>query len=147
MIEGFMKGLKQYDIINEQPLITSTSLRESDFTSINSQIKLWLFADQLEYPEEIVLHRPRNKGGLNLIHTKFKSASLMIRSFLKTAVIGSFENNLLFISLAVDARHDSSSKFASRDTLQTIIELIASFATFLQFSYLLIIVFFIDSRT
>ena len=73
----------------------SINLRECDFRAINSQIKSWLFADQLEYPEEVVLYRPRNKGGLNLINVKIKAAAEIIRSFLETAVITSFKQNVL----------------------------------------------------
>ena len=48
----------------------SINLREGDIRFLNSQIKSWLFHDQLEYPEELVLYRPRRKGGLGLIHVK-----------------------------------------------------------------------------
>ena len=77
----------------------SLNLRESDFKFINCQIKSWVFADQLEYPQEVVLHRPRDKGGLNLINVKFKAAAEMIRSFLETALIITFRQNLLHSAL------------------------------------------------
>ena len=50
----------------------SINLREGDFNVINSQIKSWVFADQLEYPEEMVLYRSRDNGGLGLKHAKYK---------------------------------------------------------------------------
>ena len=78
---------------------TSINLRESDIKTLNSNIKSWIFADQLESPEEIVLHRPRNKGGLNLVNLRFKALAEMIRSFLETALIPNFRRNLFHSAL------------------------------------------------
>ena len=72
----------------------SINLRVCDLTKISSNIKSWLFADQLEKPEEIVLFRSRIQGGLGLVNLKYKSLSLMIRSFLETALIPDFKHNL-----------------------------------------------------
>ena len=77
----------------------SINFRECDMKSINSNIKSWVFADQLEWPEELVLHRPRDKGGLNLINTKYKAAAERIRSFLETAIMKKFRSNLLHAAL------------------------------------------------
>ena len=78
---------------------SSINLRACDLAKFSSSIKSWLFADQLEKPEEIVLHRNRRNGGLGLVNIKFKALSMMIRSFLETAIIPSFEHNLLHTSL------------------------------------------------
>ena len=77
----------------------SVNLREKDCQQINSQVKAWLFSDQLELPEQHVLYRPRNKGGLNLIHVKYKAISELIRSFLETAVNKDFILNALHTAL------------------------------------------------
>lgn len=77
----------------------SINLRESDLKEINSQIKSWIFADQLESPEECVLYRPRNKGGLGLINVKYKALAELTRSFLETALNMSFKRNILHSAL------------------------------------------------
>ena len=64
----------------------SINLRENDIKEINSQIRSWIFADQLERPEDIVLYRPRDKGGLGLINVKFKAFAELIRTFLDSAL-------------------------------------------------------------
>ena len=58
----------------------------SDIKSINSKVKSWLYADQFEKPEELVLFRPTSLGGLNIHHTKYKALSMLIKSFLETAI-------------------------------------------------------------
>ena len=72
---------------------SSINLRVSDFNKINSNIKSWLYADQLEKPEDHVLARPRRQGGLGVIHVQCKALSLLIRSFLETALIPTFQHN------------------------------------------------------
>ena len=88
---------------------SSINLRVCDLTKISSNIKSWLFADQLEKPEEVVLYRPRECGGLGLLNVQFKAISLSIRSFLETAIIPNFQHNLLHVSLYlwhVEGRRD-----------------------------------------
>ena len=53
----------------------SVNLRVFDVSKITSNIKSWLFADQLEKPEEVVLHLPRKFGGLELINVQYKALS------------------------------------------------------------------------
>ena len=77
----------------------SVDLRLGDIKKINSDIKSWLFADQLEYPEEIILHRPRASGGLGLLNIKYKAMSEQIRIFLETAINPKFSPNLYHQSL------------------------------------------------
>ena len=72
---------------------SSVNLRVCDLTKIASNVKSWLFADQLEKPEEAVLHRHRKLGGLGLTNVKFKALSLMIRSFLETSIIPNFQHS------------------------------------------------------
>ena len=73
---------------------SSINLRMCDISKITSSLKSWLFADQLEKPEEFVLHRPRKHGGLGLVHVQSKALSLLITSFLETAINPKFQRNL-----------------------------------------------------
>ena len=70
-------------------------LHVMDTTSISSKIKSWLFQDQLEKPQEMVLYRPIQMGGLGVHNVKFKAQASLIRTFLETAVNPSFRQNLL----------------------------------------------------
>jgi hypothetical protein len=71
----------------------SLELRSGDFAMISSCIKSWLYADLLEKPEELVMHRPRLKGGLGIHHVKSKALAILIRSFLETAISPKFIHN------------------------------------------------------
>ena len=64
----------------------SINLRVKDLNSINGNLKSWLFKDQLEEPEDIILYRPTYEGGLGLDHLKCKATARLIVSFLETAV-------------------------------------------------------------
>ena len=70
------------------------NLRICDFSKISATIKSWLFADQLEKPEESILHRSRKHGGLGLVHVQSKALSLLISSFLETAASQKFQRNI-----------------------------------------------------
>ena len=69
-------------------------LRVTDITSITSKVKSWLYQDQLEKPEEMILYRPILMGGLGLHHVKIKAMSSLIRTFMETAVHPSFLHSL-----------------------------------------------------
>ena len=71
----------------------SINLRACDHTKISTALKGWLFQDQLEKPEDFVLYRSRNTGGLGLLHTECKSLSFFIRSFMETAANPAFLRN------------------------------------------------------
>ena len=73
---------------------SSINLRLCDLNKISSNVKAWLFADQLEKPEEFILHRPRKLGGLGLVHVQSKAMPLLITSFLETAINLNFQRNL-----------------------------------------------------
>ena len=74
-------------------------LRAGDFSKINSSIKSWLYSDMLEKPEELVLFRPKSKGGLGVQNVKFKSLAILIKSFLETAIDPNFVNNVFHNAL------------------------------------------------
>ena len=73
---------------------SSLNLRCSDTAKITSSLKSWLFADQLEKPDEFVLYRTRKSRGLNLTNVNCKAKALLIKSFLGTSVISNFTHNL-----------------------------------------------------
>ena len=77
----------------------SLELRAGDFTKINSTIKSWLYADMLEKPEELVMFRPKWKGGLNVQNVKYKAQAILIKSFLETAPNLKFINILFYKAL------------------------------------------------
>ena len=62
------------------------NLRESDFASVSSSIKKWLYADLIFKPEETVLFREVKNGGLGLVSTKHKSLAFLIKNFLELAI-------------------------------------------------------------
>ena len=72
----------------------TVDLRVTDITSITSKVKSWLYQDQLEKPEEMILYRPIMMGGLGLHHVKIKAMSSLIRTFMETAVHPSFLHSL-----------------------------------------------------
>ena len=72
----------------------SVDLRTLDIAKITSQIKSWVYADQLEKPQEIVLYRSRKQGGLNIYNVKLRAMAELIKSFMDTAANPKFRTNL-----------------------------------------------------
>ena len=70
------------------------NLRELDYKNITSSAKTWLYADMLLKPEETVLHRQAEAGGLSLVNVKMKALAGLIRSFLETACISKYRQSL-----------------------------------------------------
>ena len=62
-------------------------------------MKSWLYADQLEKPEEMILFRPSTHGGLGLHNVKYKAQAMLIRSFMETSVNPKYLHNLYHVSL------------------------------------------------
>ena len=71
----------------------TVDLRVADHNCITSKVKSWLFQDQLEKPEEMILHRPIKMGGLGLHNVKIKALAALIRTFMETAANPSFNQN------------------------------------------------------
>ena len=86
-------SLNTYCLSKVQLRCSSINLRVCDITKISSYMKSWLYADQLEKPEDIVVYRSRNMGGLGLVHLQYKALSLMIRNFMETALNPNFKVN------------------------------------------------------
>ena len=72
----------------------SIDLRVMDSNQILSNIKSWIYADQLIKPEELVLYRSRQLGGLGLVNVKYRAMAELIKSFLDTAINSKFKRNL-----------------------------------------------------
>ena len=66
-------------------MCSSINLRTQDITTINGQVKSWMFQDCLEKPSELALYRKPENGGLGLFNVKLRDLSLMIRTFLERA--------------------------------------------------------------
>ena len=83
---------------------TVVDLRITDINSITSKIKSWLYQEQLEKPEEMVIYRPIKAGGLGLQNVGCKAKASLIRTFLETAINPSFSHSL-YHSLLFRAHH------------------------------------------
>ena len=87
----------------------TVDLRVADVSSITSKVKSWLFQDQLEKPEEMILFRPISMGGLGLHNVKIKALASLIRTFMETSVNPSFLHNMFHtILFRVYVLHDDS---------------------------------------
>ena len=72
----------------------SMNLRVGDINKITSNVKSWMYADQLVKPEEFVLYKGRQEGGLNLVNVKYRAMAELIKSFLDTAINLNFKRNI-----------------------------------------------------
>ena len=72
----------------------SIDMRMGDAQQITSNVKSWIYADQLIKPEEIVLYKPRKEGGLNMINVRYRAMAELIKSFIDTAINPRFKRNL-----------------------------------------------------
>ena len=72
----------------------SVDLRLGDIKKITSSAKSWMYADMLLKPEEKVMHRPVNSGGLGVLHVHMKALAGLIRTFLETACNPKFRHSM-----------------------------------------------------
>ena len=72
----------------------SIDLKIGDFKTIFASIKSWVYADLLVKPEELVLFKSRQRGGLNLIHIKYRAMAELIKTFIDTAINPNFRRNI-----------------------------------------------------
>ena len=87
-------SLNNYALSKVYYRCNSVDLRVKDISAITSKIKAWLFMDQFEKPEDIVVYRPASCGGLGLDHVKFKAQARLITSFLETASNPKYNHSL-----------------------------------------------------
>ena len=69
-------------------------LRVGDIVAVTKQVKAWLYADLLEKPNKLALHRPVDQGGLGLLCVQRRALAFLISSFLETAISPRFSRNL-----------------------------------------------------
>ena len=70
------------------------NLRVQDITTINSNVKSWIYQDCFEKPSELALFRDTKDGGLGLFNVRMRSLACLIRSFLETASNPNFRHHL-----------------------------------------------------
>ena len=70
------------------------TIRVQEVAKITSNIKSWLYADQLLKPEEFVMYRPPSYGGLGILNVKYKAMAGLIKTFLETAGNDKFRSSL-----------------------------------------------------
>ena len=74
-------------------------LRVGDSTAIASSVKAWLYQDMLEKPQELVMYRELESGGLAVHNVKLRAMAMLIHTFLSQAISPCFPTNLYYKSL------------------------------------------------
>ena len=74
-------------------------LRIGDSDAITSSIKSWLYQDQLEKPQELMLYRQAELGGLGVHHVKMRAMAMLIHTFLSQAICPNFTTNQYYNTL------------------------------------------------
>ena len=74
-------------------------LRVGDYNTITSSIKGWLYQDMLIKPQEMMLYRQIDKGGLGLHNVKLRAMAMLIHTFLMQAVSPRFTTNFYLNTL------------------------------------------------
>ena len=72
----------------------SMNFKIGDIDNMQSKIKSWLNQDAFEKPQEEVLYRKKEDGGLNLTNIKLKMKAYLITNFIQTAINKDFNQNL-----------------------------------------------------
>ena len=65
-----------------------------DSSAIASSVKGWLYQDMLIKPEEIIMYRQPELGGLGLFNVKVRSMAMLIHTFLSQAISSLFPANM-----------------------------------------------------
>ena len=68
-------------------------LRIVDIYAFNKTIKSFLYADMIESPDELTLHRNVEDGGLGLLHIQTRARAALLSTFLQTAIRKKFTRN------------------------------------------------------
>ena len=68
-------------------------LRVADINAFNKTIKAFLYADMIESPGELTLHRDIEDGGLGMIHIQTRARAALMTTFLQTAIGRKFTRN------------------------------------------------------
>ena len=67
--------------------------RIGDLKIFNKMVKTFIHAELMEKPEELVLYRDIEEGGLGLIHIQNRAKAALISTFLQTAINPNFSRN------------------------------------------------------
>jgi hypothetical protein len=68
-------------------------IRAADVKYFTSQAKAFIYSDMLEKPQELVLHRSTEDGGLGLYHIQYRAQAALMCTFLQTAINPKFIRN------------------------------------------------------
>jgi hypothetical protein len=68
-------------------------IRKADSSYFASQAKTYIYADLLEKPQETILYRSTEDGGLGLYNIQVRARAALIYTFLQTAIIPKFRRN------------------------------------------------------
>ena len=74
-------------------------LRKGDTDNLKKIVNRFVFADQLEKPNDVIKYRPRSKGGLQMHNIECKALAIQIKSFLEMSVGSKFRHSLYFSAL------------------------------------------------
>jgi hypothetical protein len=74
-------------------------LRLRDSNAITSNIKSWLYQEMILKPQEIMLYRPVDQGGLGMHNVKVRAAAMLAHTFLAQALSPRFPTNHYFHTL------------------------------------------------
>ena len=67
--------------------------RIGDLKVFNKTVKTFIYADLIEKPEELVLYKDIEEGGLGLMHVQNRAKAALISTFLQTAISPNFSRN------------------------------------------------------
>ena len=61
--------------------------------AITSTVKSWLYQDMLEKPQEMLIYKQVELGGLGVYHIKMRAMAMLIQTLLSQAISPCFSNN------------------------------------------------------
>ena len=74
-------------------------LRAGDSDAITSNIKGWLYQDLLEKPQEMMIYRQPDQGGLGVHHVRCRAMAMLVHTFLSQAICPKFMTNHYYTAL------------------------------------------------
>ena len=74
-------------------------MRVGDSNTITSSMKGWLYQDMLLKPQEMVVYRDTQLGGLGIYNVKLRASAILIHTFLLQAISPLFPTNIYLNSL------------------------------------------------
>ena len=71
-------------------------LRVGDSNTITSYVKGWLYQDMLLKPQEFMMYREVESGGLGVYNVQIRALAMLIHTFLSQAICPNFTTNLYY---------------------------------------------------